>query len=61
MSKWRGYCTACRKDLYSDPGRHYITDSHINKAKRLDKAEDEDPRLVKMFGNVKLLTGERYQ
>jgi hypothetical protein len=58
MRTWRGFCAACRKDLYTDPARHYATPSHLANAARVDRMEDADPRLVKMFDNVTVMRKE---
>lgn len=40
MKRWRGFCAACRKDLYTDPLRHYTSDSHRLAVERANKRED---------------------
>jgi len=39
MRKWRGFCAACRKDLYSDPARHYVSDGHLARVRAIVRAQ----------------------
>lgn len=38
-SKWLGLCVACRKDLYRDPSRHYVSRSHLDRVGALARRE----------------------
>ena len=39
MKAWRGFCAACREDLYGDPRRHYISRSHAENVRRANERE----------------------
>ena len=42
MGQWRGVCTVCKRDLYTDPARHYASRSHYERAKAWEKREREE-------------------
>lgn len=41
-SKWLGLCVVCRKDLYRDPSRHYISRSHLERVAASDRRRERD-------------------
>jgi hypothetical protein len=47
VNRWRGFCVACKKDLYTDPARHYVSDSHFANVKRAELAEEKQRKGTK--------------